>query len=160
MKVLNGYQVNPNNMTGRYECLPLIENWCYVKGRYGLTLPYLYGASKHLGYNEDYPAYLNRIFKVKADLILTFCDSLDEYIIGFHKQEYPPINMLRRVNGISILEDGLEKMNDQEIISHLTKQYLDIVNQNYFSKDFYYNKWRAFTQSEIDKIESLSQCIT
>lgn len=136
----------------------LIENWCDKLGRYGLTIPYIVGAYRLFIPNFRVKDLIEEINsnKVERKVILSFCDDLDELILGYHKNNYPPINQLKSMGSLLILNDELEKINDlSELIIELEEKFNDKIMNKQFSKDIENHNWSDFNTTEENEIKEI-----
>ena len=136
----------------------LIENWCDKLGRYGLTLPYIIGAYRLFTPNFTIKELIEEINNSNSErkVILSFCDDLNKLILGYHKNNYPPINQLKSMGSILIWNDDLEKIDKlSELIIELEEKFDEKIINKQFSKDIENHIWKDFDESEQIEIENI-----
>ncbi|MDL2228573.1 hypothetical protein LJC30_06780 [Odoribacter sp. OttesenSCG-928-L07] len=123
----------------------LIYDWCRKNKRYGLTIPFLIGATK-LSSIEN---LLNEINDTETpeQILFCYCDDLSEYILGLNDinscECYNNLYYDKSINNIEILSKLIYLLNDQ---------YSEIIDKGLFSKNLSTGVWEPYTKNDIDFI--------
>ena len=138
----------------------LIKYWCNDLGRYGLTIPFLIGFVRLERKKPEITilSFLDEIqtTKVAKEILISYCDDLDEYVIGLNKAEYPNIKSLPRIGGFVINSEILEKhANVTELMEYLSEIYLDKVKLSKYSKEYDTENWSGFTENDLSIIRKI-----
>lgn len=83
-----------------------IEIHCIENDRYGFTLPYLYEIEKDSGREKSIKEILEFLSEENKEYIITYCDDLDEFVIGLPKREYSPIHMYKNFGNLYYDQDA------------------------------------------------------
>lgn len=138
----------------------LISHWCAQLGRYGLTLPYLIGAGHKLQKNTDLKVgeLLKEICESNKKIVLSYCNDLDEFILGLPKGEYGFIDNVQHFGSLYVFSD---KLDDYKTLEALTlffeNTYEKNFSQNLYSKDYDTGSWADFTVEETEEIKKTAK---
>ncbi|MEC4054569.1 hypothetical protein VSP10_17510 [Myroides odoratimimus] len=120
-----------------------IYKHCIVNDRYGYTLPYLYklelvsGREKTI---EEILLFLSNYNESKH--IISYCNDLDEFIIGLHKREYAPIEMFESFGNLHYDQDVLGKFdNIHDLILFFKNKYDKLIKNKKYSKNIDSKIW-------------------
>ena len=131
----------------------LIHYWCTKrkpKG-YGLTLPFLVGATK-LSTIEELITEISNI-ETSESIILRFCGDLEEYVLSLDDSSYPLTNHLSGQNNLLYDDEKIESFKTfTEVIEFLNNKYSETINGELFSKNMQTNEWKTFSSEDIDFI--------
>lgn len=134
----------------------IIDFWCNIAGRYGLSFPFLVGAEQLMTGRDDYS--INTLLEELKDsyqsYVISYCDDLDEYIVGLHRREYPNLLQLKKINGLAINNDTLEGLDTlEELDAFLSNLYAGYIAEGNFSKNYDTQHWECFTSDDLKMIE-------
>lgn len=119
-----------------------IDIHCIENDRYGFTLPYLYEMEKDSGREKSIKEILEFLSEESKEYIISFCADLDEYVIGLHKKEYPPIHMYKNFGNLYYDQDVIgEKESFQELVNFMSENYQSLIDNKTYSKNMDTNKW-------------------
>jgi hypothetical protein len=131
----------------------LIHYWCTKrkpKG-YGLTLPFLIGATEFSTIEELITEISNT--ETAESIILRFCGDREEYVLSLDDSSYPLTNHLSGQNNLLYDDEKIESFKTfTEVIEFLNKKYSETINSGLFSKNMQTNKWETFTSDDNDFI--------
>lgn len=125
-------------------------------GRYGLSFPFLVGAERLMTGREDFniSMLLEELKQSDSEYILSFCNDLDEYIVGVHKKEYPYVGQLERFGGLLINTNTLDELlSFEQLDNFINELYSSYVAENNFSKNVDSGQWQYFSVEDVDIIE-------
>ncbi len=111
----------------------LINNWCI--NNYGLTIPYIVGKEIIGGNDISIKNLLLEIDEDDEKYIISRCDELEEYIIGIHKPEYPPLSLLKNFGSLYIY-DKSEELDNFESFDSLCEFLIENYNQYIIAKTY------------------------
>jgi fatty acid-binding protein DegV len=119
-----------------------IDIHCIENDRYGFTLPYLYKIEKNNGREKSISKILELLSKENKEYIISYCDDLNELIIGLHKREYPPIHMYDNFGNLYYDQDVIgEKKSFQELVNFMSEKYQSQIDNKTYSKNMKTKKW-------------------
>jgi len=135
----------------------LIYNWCIEEDRYGLTLPNIIGAVRLKTNYENYSIkeFFNELPEVQLDIKISSCGDLEELVFGTFKREDAPKHYYNKINSIYYSKNEIEVNNYEELISLFNAQYSDIIDQGFYSKNYYTKEWNNFNDEEIKYLNSI-----
>lgn len=146
----------------------LINHWVKVKGRNGLSIPFILGTrtlidSNFKTDNHSVSDLLNEIKNCDGDeiIILQHCENIGEYVLGLNDPKNPKDGLLvpSGKNGktkiIATLNTGVLGKTFDGIVKSLTERYNDCLTTGAYSKiDF---KWTTFSNSDLKMINEVLQ---
>lgn len=140
----------------------LIYDWCVKEGKYGLTIPYLVGACEIVEPENKFKieSLLKEINQKEFEqkVIISYCNDLDEYIVGFRVENYPSFDSMKKYDNLYLWDNDLEQKDSLEsVINYLIDRYESKINEGHYSKDYYTLKWSGFDELEIVKIKNASR---
>lgn len=131
----------------------LISYWCTKrkpKG-YGLTLPFLIGATEYSTIEDLLTEISNT--KTAECIILRFCGDREEYVLSLDDSSYPLINHLSGQSNLLYDDEKIESFKCfKEVTNFLTEKYSDSINSGLFSKNMQTNEWEIFSNDDKDFI--------
>jgi hypothetical protein len=142
----------------------LISYWVIVKGRNGLTIPFILGSKQYAHENNlleenSVLGLLTEIINSDLDstFILLYCDNIGEYVLGIKNQR-------SQINGLEIKSKAQNKItllatlstqilgtNINDITNSLTTNYSDCLKNKRYS--FINSKWTEFSDADIKMIK-------
>ena len=134
----------------------LIEGWCRqrIPKGYGLTLPFIIGATKGLTLSQ----LLSEIkdFAQDEKIILQWCGDLNEYVMSLDDKDYPIATHLSGEKGLLYNDDKIESFNSfDEIVSFLENKYAQRIQDKTFSKNKRTGEWEAYTPADKEFINNV-----
>lgn len=133
----------------------LIHYWCSKrkpKG-YGLTLPFLIGATEFSTIEELLTDVSNT--ETAEKIILRFCGDREEYVLSLDDSSYPLANHLSGQNNLSYDDEKIESLKTfTEVIEFLDEKYSGTINSGLFSKNMQTNEWEDFSSNDNDFIST------
>lgn len=131
----------------------LIQYWCTKrkpKG-YGLTLPFLIGATELSTIEELITEISNT--ETAESIILRFCGDREEYVLSLDDSLYPLTNHLSGQNNLLYDDEKIESFKTfTEVIEFLNEKYSETINSGLFSKNMQTNEWEIFSSDDNDFI--------
>ena len=119
-----------------------IYEHCVVNDLYGFTIPYLYKIEFDADRTKSISEILDFFTKADEKYLISYCDELDEYIIGLPKRESAPINMYSNFGNLHYDQDSLQKFESINTLSeYLTQEYQIRIDKKTYSKNFETKKW-------------------
>lgn len=135
----------------------IINQWCTVYGRYGLTLPFIIGAEKEYGRGSAFTikTLFIELQASQQPYVISQCSDLEEYIIGLPKTEYPYLGSLPKYGSLYINNQTLEDLASIEAIQGQLKfMYEKFILESKYSKSTESEKWISFTDADIKTIKN------
>jgi len=119
-----------------------IDNHCIENDRYGFTLPYLFEIEKDAGREKSITQILEFLSEENKEYIISYCEDLDEYVIGLHKNEYPPIHMYRNFGNLYYDQDVIGEIESfQDLVNFMSENYQSQIDNETYSKNMDTNEW-------------------
>lgn len=137
----------------------LIYNWCCIKDRYGLTLPYLIGAIRLKSKNDEYSIenFFNELPLTEIDVLISFCSDIDEIVIGTFKNNNAPKKFYDKINSIYMIKKELNIETYHQLKNLFIKKYSGKVLNNNYSKNYYNGEWNPFDYEDIEFINTIEE---
>ncbi len=126
--------------------------------RYGFTIPFIVGLERYKNNRQNFLIQDIFLDLVNSNdfMIISYCDDLQEIIIGKHKRNYPNLNTLKRIDNLIINIEQLENLNTTaEILEILEKEYNLLIQKKLFSKNLKTNEWNYFDDNDEILIKKL-----
>ena len=119
-----------------------IEIHCNQNGRYGFTIPYLYKIEKDLNREKSIEEILRVFSNAANEYFISFCDDLDEYVIGLHKSEYAPSHMYEKFDNLYYDQDIIGKQASfDNLIELMVGKYQKLIDKETYSKNIETKIW-------------------
>ncbi|NQU32418.1 MAG: hypothetical protein HQ521_04220 [Bacteroidetes bacterium] len=113
-----------------------IDDLCIKQDRYGFTIPYLYKIEKNNNREKSINEILKFLSEQTKSYIITYCDDLEEFVIGLHKREYAPLHMYQSYGQLHYDQDKIIGMNSfEDLVSFMENRYQARIDQETFSKN-------------------------
>lgn len=129
-----------------------IDIYCVDKGQTGLTIPNLVGSVR---LNTNFTEYtikdlLTEIIEEEFEILISFCNDINEYVIGKFKNWNSPKNYFQNIDSIYFSKNQF-KMSISEL-NHLILEfenlYNDKIENKTYSKDEKTNMWIKSTDED------------
>jgi hypothetical protein len=115
---------------------------CHQKSQKGFTIPYLYKIEKDLNRKKTITEIIAYLSNSEENYIITKCNKLDDFIIGLHKKEYPPLSYYRSFKKLYYNQNQLGHFDTlKDLAFFLTVLYQRNVDNGEFSKNRKTLKW-------------------
>ncbi|ATP55535.1 hypothetical protein CPT03_03190 [Pedobacter ginsengisoli] len=134
----------------------LVNTWCIVDGKYGLTIPYLIEAERRFANRDEFD--ISELLKEASEsdhiYIISYCSDLEEYIIGLHKTEYPEVHSLKKFGTLAMNDNRLEKLDTlSDLHDILDNMYRKKIDRKLVSKNYYTKLWSDFDEDDKNDIK-------
>ena len=112
-----------------------IHIYCVDNDRYGFTLPYLYKIERDAGRKKPIDEILLFLSNAEKKYLISYCDDLEEYIVGLPKRESAPTHMYHNFGNLHYDQDSLGPFDSiEELSKYLTDEYQCYIDNKTFSK--------------------------
>ncbi len=119
-----------------------IDNLCIVQDRYGFTIPYLYQIERDNKREKSIEQILKFLSEHGKPYIVTYCDDLQEFVIGLHKRECSPLEMYENFGRLYYDQDKVGIMESfEDLVQFMTNKYQIRIDNKTFSKNNDTNSW-------------------
>lgn len=130
-----------------------INIYCIEKGQTGLTIPNLVGSVR---INTDFTEYtikdlLTEIIEEEFEIKISYCNDIDEYVIGKFKNWNSPKNFYQNINSIYYSKNQFKKSINElnHLILEFEIHYNDKIKNKTYSKDEKNNTWIKTTEEDL-----------
>lgn len=119
-----------------------IDRHCIELGRYGFTIPYLYMIEKDANREKSILEIIIFLSEAPKSYLISYCNDLDEFIIGLPKTENAPIDMYENFGNLYYDEDVLGKFESIfALADFLYSEYQTMIDNGTFSKNIKTKIW-------------------
>lgn len=122
-----------------------INLYCIEKGQTGLTIPNIVGSVR---LNTNFTEYtindlLTEIIEDDSEILISFCNNIDELVLGKFKNWNAPKNYYQNIDSIYFSKkDFLKPISElNHLILELEYRYNDKIQNKTYSKDEKTNLW-------------------
>ncbi|MCK6649151.1 MAG: hypothetical protein L6Q66_05820 [Bacteroidia bacterium] len=149
----------------KYEWKKLIYYWVKIKGRSGLSIPFIIGTRTltDKGFIVDSNCVIELLNEIKDSnddevVTLQHCENIREYVLGLNDPNMPKDGLLvpnektGKTRIIATLNTAFLGKTFEDIIKSLTSRYKDCLTNKTFSRIDY--QWSAFSDSDLAMIEN------
>lgn len=131
----------------------LLDYWCNKKSPrgFGLTIPFLIGATKAKGTRE----LLMDIDRTETEklVVLRFCSDIWEYVLSLPNAPKSFLQNYKRFDQLAIHCDYLDKLNSiEELVDHF-ERYNEVISNKKFSWNKDCRDWEPFSEQQKQMIE-------
>lgn len=146
--------MNQNNYHIWYN---LLDFWCNEKRPkgYGLTIPFLVGATGIIGINELLTEISNT--KRKQLVVIQFCHDLWEYVLSLAEETELQESNYKNFGYLLINDENLKKYDSlKQVIEILNKRYEPMILNKNYSKNKFTGEWYSFSNDDIHLIKEIT----